>query len=733
MQQIAASGARFAVTTGDNVYPSGSQTNYGDLWQTGPNTSAIFGPEGWTVAGASMPLFPILGNHGLSRSDTYHPHLYNWPEDQAVATSSGKYVKETYCCVNNSASASYPSGWYAFDAGNARFYVLDAAWADGNVGTASPYQNDRDAHWITSSAEYQWLEQDLTAHPNALKFAFFHYPLYSANKHETSDTFLQGVSRLEGLLGRYGVALAFNGHAHLYQRSQAATDLSGKQIGLVSYLTGGGGGKLESPDGGCGDAGVYAIGWSYSANGGAGAGRACGSAPVPTSRGQVFHFLLITVNGGQVTVAPTDSEGHTFDVQTYSFGSSNTNPTNTPTSTPMPTNTPTVGTSNTPTPTNTPTSTSTSNPTTMTFTPDADAYVQASKSSTNYGTSSTLRVDGATDPAIESYLRFTVSGVAGTVQSAKVRVYDTTDGTSNGPAIYGVGNTWTETGITWTNRPAQTSAATDNKGAFGTNTWVEYDVTPLVAGNGVYSFVLAADSTNGVVFSSREGSFPPQLVLTVASTTSNTPTNTNTPIPTSTPTPTNTPTVGTESNTTTPTDTPTNTPTATVGTSNTPTPTNTPTNTPSPTNTPTSTPTGATPIFSDGFELGNLSAWSSSGGLTVQNGTVSSGGFAAQGNTTNGGTYAKKTLPASYNDGYGRVYFNLVSAASQVNLLRFRTASDGSLAYLYIDTTGKLKLRNDAGATTINSTTQVGSGWHDSNCMPSSTVQQAQPKYGWTA
>ena len=42
--RIAASGARFAVTTGDNSYPSGSQSNYGDLQQSGANLSAIFGP-----------------------------------------------------------------------------------------------------------------------------------------------------------------------------------------------------------------------------------------------------------------------------------------------------------------------------------------------------------------------------------------------------------------------------------------------------------------------------------------------------------------------------------------------------------------------------------------------------------------------------------------------------------------------------------------------------------------
>jgi hypothetical protein len=44
---------------------------------------------------------------------------------------------------------------------------------------------------------------------------------------------------------------------------------------------------------------------------------------------------------------------------------------------------------------------------------------------------------------------------------------------------------------------------------------VEYDVTPLVTGSGTFSFVLVADSSDGVVFSSREGAQAPQLRLTL--------------------------------------------------------------------------------------------------------------------------------------------------------------------------------------------------------------------------
>jgi hypothetical protein len=143
--------------------------------------------------------------------------------------------------------------------------------------------------------------------------------------------------------------------------------------------------------------------------------------------------------------------------------------------------------------------------TSLTFISEADAQVNESGPGTNNGNSTFLQVDGATDPDVESFIRFTVSGVSGGVQNAQVRVYDTTNASTNGPAIYATGTSWTETGITWNNRPARTSGALDNKGSISTSTWAEYDVTAWVTGNGTFSFVLAADSTDAATFSSRQG------------------------------------------------------------------------------------------------------------------------------------------------------------------------------------------------------------------------------------
>jgi hypothetical protein len=306
---IGQSGARFALATGDTAYDSGSQLNYGDLNQTGYRVSSIFGPSFWPQAGAQIPLFSVPGNHGANAT-----FFTNWPQAQAVSQSSGSYKMETYCCINNSNSAKSPSAWYAFNEGNARFYVLTAQWSDSNVGTSDQYGMDYGYRWKQTSPEYQWLKNDLQSHPSQLKFAIWHYPLFSDNFTEPSDTYLQGANALQGLLEANGVDMVFNGHAHMYERNVKTPG------GLVSYVTGGGGAKPE-PISHCQPYDAYGIGWSSTG------GSKCGSATKPTQIDQVFHFLLVTVNGQQVTVTPINSLGQQFDQQVYDFSPDNIPPT----------------------------------------------------------------------------------------------------------------------------------------------------------------------------------------------------------------------------------------------------------------------------------------------------------------------------------------------------------------------------------------------------------------------
>jgi hypothetical protein len=311
LSHVAGSGASFVTTVGDNAYWAGSQTNYGDLQHTGPQTSDVFGPRFWKQVGKGTPAFLAMGNHGMD-GGTAAPQasssmLVDWPQAATVAASGGRYELDSYCCVDGTTRNNHPSAWYAFDYGQARFYVLETAWSDYQGARSSIYQVDHDYHWTPSSLEYKWLKADLAAHAGTpLKFAFFHFPLHSDSiAAAPSDTFLAGQGQLEGLLSSNGVAVAFTGHAHLYERNLPVVG------SMPSYITGGGGGP-PVPVQGCSPFDAYAVGF----NGSTGYASSC-RAPVPASPSQVFEFLLVRVTGTSVTVIPTDETGRTFDVQTY--------------------------------------------------------------------------------------------------------------------------------------------------------------------------------------------------------------------------------------------------------------------------------------------------------------------------------------------------------------------------------------------------------------------------------
>ena len=155
----------------------------------------------------------------------------------------------------------------------------------------------------------------------------------------------------------------------------------------------------------------------------------------------------------------------------------------------------------------------------LTFKAEADAQVDESNPAVNAGTSPDLEVTRAIDQSIESYIRFTVSDIDGTIQSARLRVYSTTETAENGPALYTTDNDWKETEINWENRPARAGSEADDQDLIRRYSWVEYDVTELVLGGGTYSFVLIGDSEEDLRFSSRESSNGPELVIAFASAT----------------------------------------------------------------------------------------------------------------------------------------------------------------------------------------------------------------------
>ncbi|WP_299444635.1 DNRLRE domain-containing protein [uncultured Phycicoccus sp.] len=151
-------------------------------------------------------------------------------------------------------------------------------------------------------------------------------------------------------------------------------------------------------------------------------------------------------------------------------------------------------------------------PATLSFAVAADAYVNAGSPSSKYGTATTLRLDG--DPVVNSYLRFTPSGLYPTVTSAVLRISANAKNTS-GFDVRTSSGAWDEGTITYANAPAfggtvATAPPTTQGG------WVEVPVTVAVTGNGSVTFVLTQTGSTAVAYASREagGATAPTLVVT---------------------------------------------------------------------------------------------------------------------------------------------------------------------------------------------------------------------------
>ena len=114
-----------------------------------------------------------------------------------------------------------------------------------------------------------------------------------------------------------------------------------------------------------------------------------------------------------------------------------------------------------------------------------------------------------------------------------------------------------------------------------------------------------------------------------------------------------------------------------------------------------------TVVFSNSFESGNLSAWTTSHGFGLETSLVHSGQFAAEANATNGATSVCARGAAV--DVHHRLRSSVHGQpSSTVNVLRLNNASAVQIAYLYVSPTTKT-LGMTAGKT-FTSTTTVSSG-----------------------
>jgi chitodextrinase len=432
--------------------------------------------------------------------------------------------------VNDGPAGERGKAYYSFDVGSWHVIALNSNCSTVACNAGSPQE--------------QWLRADLAAHPSACTLAFWHHPRFSSG-HDGDNTFTQPFWKA---LYDADADVVLVGHSHDYERF-APQDANGNRDttrGIRQFVVGTGGAfftgiSTAKPNSEVRQNNTYGVlkltlhptsyDWQFvpasgptnftdsgseACHGGGGppdtqaptaptnlSGTASSSGRVNLSWNassdnvgvtgyEVFRNGSLIGTASGTTYSDTTVNGgisYTYQVKARDAAGNRSGFSNSATIT---------------------------TPPGATIPAQADARVTEAAPSTNYATSF-LRTDGAADPDVESYLRFDVTGLSGTVESAKLRVYAYTD-TNNGPAVFTTTNSWSETGITWSNRPGATSAAHDDKGAIVAGSWVEFDVTPFVSGNGTYSFKLATTSADGVDMYSREAadtSLRPELVLSL--------------------------------------------------------------------------------------------------------------------------------------------------------------------------------------------------------------------------
>ncbi len=443
--------------------------------------------------------------------------------------------------------------YYSFNAGGWHFISLNSNSQVGSFATTGP--------------QYQWLQNDLASNSSTCTIAYFHHPVYSVGPQ--GDT--TRMDPFWSLMYSYGVDIVLTGHDHDYQR-WVPLDGAGNPAadGITEFVDGAGGHGVQGfvrtdtrLAQGFGTSTAYgALRLNLSPTGAAfayvntvgtvldsGTIPCSGAAPAPTSTPTVTNTPTTgpsstPTDTPTITSTPTNTAAPTAtDTPTDTATPTNTvlvptatnTPISTPTNTPLPptaTNTPTntvvpptptstpvpATATNTPAPTATstpllptPTATATSATITTVVNPVADAYVDSSNSSANFGTATQLRVDGS--PIVNSYLRFSVAGLSGTVKQVQLQIYANSSLSTGVTASRVADNTWGETTITYSNAPAIGSAI-GTSAAVAKGTWITIDVTAYVTGNGTYSFAITSGNATALSMASREAANKPKLVVT---------------------------------------------------------------------------------------------------------------------------------------------------------------------------------------------------------------------------
>ena len=124
-------------------------------------------------------------------------------------------------------------------------------------------------------------------------------------------------------------------------------------------------------------------------------------------------------------------------------------------------------------------------------------------------------------------------------------------------------------------------------------------------------------------------------------------------------------------------------------------------------------------LFSDGFETGDLSQWTTVNGLSVESNNAHAGTHGAEALSpdpitgTSRPTYATESLPGAYTELWAQAWVYVTNRTTSAQLIGFQRGTGTPILVLSISQTGKLSLRNSPGAQTLTSATVMpAGGWH---------------------
>ena len=178
-------------TLGDNAYERGTFAEFRDC----------YGPT-WGRPSIKDRTMPVVGNHEYETSDA-----------------------QGYFRYFGAAAGDPDEGWYAYDAGAWRVYVLNSMC--GEVGGCE-----------AGSPQERWLREDLAANPRACVLAMWHHPRFSSGEHGNNEQMADAWRALH----EAGAELVLAGHDHSYERF-APQDATGEadESGPVEIVVGTGG------------------------------------------------------------------------------------------------------------------------------------------------------------------------------------------------------------------------------------------------------------------------------------------------------------------------------------------------------------------------------------------------------------------------------------------------------------------------------------------------------------